>query len=75
MVDLAFKQPAHPQTWLREVPPLLIRIAALGNPALRELLEMRDQLAQPFIGSPTSPGSLRDSSSDSAASADAAEYE
>jgi nucleoside-diphosphate-sugar epimerase len=49
LVDLAFRQAGQPQTRLREIPSLLIRIAALGNRTLREVLEMQYQFAEPFI--------------------------
>ena len=49
LVELAFRQAGHPQSRLRKIPSLLIRIAALGNRTLREVLEMQYQFAEPFI--------------------------
>ena len=49
LVELAFRQAGHPQARLRKIPSLLIRIGALGNRTLREVLEMQYQFAEPFI--------------------------
>ena len=49
LVELAFRQAGHSQSRLRKIPSLLIRIAALGNRTLREVLEMQYQFAEPFI--------------------------
>jgi len=49
LVDLAFRQAGQSRTRLRKIPSLLIRIAALGNRTLREVLEMQYQFAEPFI--------------------------
>ena len=49
LVDLAFRQAGQSRTRLREIPSLLIRILALGNRTLRELLEMQYQFDEPFI--------------------------
>ena len=49
LVDLVFQQAGQPRTRLRQVKPLLIRIAALTNRTLRELLEMQYQFEEPFI--------------------------
>jgi nucleoside-diphosphate-sugar epimerase len=49
LVDIVYRQANQPRTRLRAVPPLLIRLGALTNRTLRELLEMRYQFDEPFI--------------------------
>ena len=34
---------------VRQIPPVLLRLAALTNPTVQELLEMQYQFAEPFI--------------------------
>ena len=49
LVELAYRAAGRPRARLREIPPLLIRLAAIANPTLRELLEMRYQFEEPFV--------------------------
>ena len=49
LVDLAFQLAGQPRTRLRQVKPLLIRLASLTNRTLRELPEMQYQFEEPFI--------------------------
>ena len=49
LCELAFQQAGASRVRLRQVPPLLLRLAALTNPTVRELLEMQYQFAEPFI--------------------------
>ena len=42
-------RPAAARARIRQVPPLLLRLAALTNRTVRELLEMQYQFAEPFI--------------------------
>ena len=49
LVDLVFQQAGQPRTRRRQVKPLPIRVAALTNRTLGELLEMQYQFAEPFI--------------------------
>ena len=45
-------QTATPAAWLLlslQLPPLLLRVVAVANPTVRELLEMQYQFAEPFI--------------------------
>ncbi|HJY45536.1 MAG TPA: hypothetical protein VJ301_13005, partial [Propionibacteriaceae bacterium] len=49
LVDLVFELAGQPRTRLRQIKPLLIRIAALTNRTLRELPEMQYQFEEPFI--------------------------
>ena len=49
LCELAFQQAGAARVRLRQVPPLLLRLAALTNPTVRELLEMQYQFAEPFI--------------------------
>ena len=50
LVDLVFQLAGQPRTQLRQVKPLLLRVAALTNRTLRRLLlEMQYQFAEPFI--------------------------
>ena len=48
LVDLVFQQAGQPRTRRRQVKPLPIRVAALTNRTLRELLEMQYRFADPF---------------------------
>ena len=49
LCHLVFQQAGRSPARLRQVPPLLLRLAGLTNPTVRELLEMRYQFAEPFI--------------------------
>jgi nucleoside-diphosphate-sugar epimerase len=49
LVDAVYRQTNQPRTRLRQVHPLLLRLAALTNRTLRELLEMQYQFDEPFI--------------------------
>jgi nucleoside-diphosphate-sugar epimerase len=49
LVDVVYRLAGQPSTRLRQVHPLLIRLAALTNRTLRELLEMQYQFEEPFI--------------------------
>jgi nucleoside-diphosphate-sugar epimerase len=49
LIDIAFRQAGRSRTRLRRVHPLLLRVGALTNPTMRELLEMQYQFAEPFI--------------------------
>ena len=49
LCELAFQQAGASRARVRQVPPLLLRLAALTNPTVRELLEMQYQFAEPFI--------------------------
>jgi hypothetical protein len=39
----------QPRTRLRQLPPVLLRLASLTNRTLRELLEMQYQFDEPFV--------------------------
>ena len=49
LVDVVFGLAGQPRTRLRQMPPLLLRLASLTNRTLRELLEMQYQFDEPFI--------------------------
>jgi nucleoside-diphosphate-sugar epimerase len=49
LVDVVFNLAGQAHTRLRQVHPLLIRLAALTNRTLRELPEMQYQFEEPFI--------------------------
>ncbi|HZA72048.1 MAG TPA: NAD-dependent epimerase/dehydratase family protein [Propionibacteriaceae bacterium] len=49
LCELAFQQAGASRARVRQVPPVLLRLAALTNPTVRELLEMQYQFAEPFI--------------------------
>ena len=49
LCELGFQQAGAPRARLRQIPPLLLRLVALTNPTVRELLEMQYQFAEPFI--------------------------
>jgi nucleoside-diphosphate-sugar epimerase len=49
LVDVVFRLAGQPRTRLRQMPPILLRLAALTNRTLRELLEMQYQFEEPFI--------------------------
>ncbi|MEV4514270.1 NAD-dependent epimerase/dehydratase family protein [Dactylosporangium sp. NPDC049525] len=49
LVDIAYRQAGRPRTRLRQMRPALVRLAALTNRTLRELLEMQYQFDEPFI--------------------------
>ena len=46
---MPFEVAGLPAPLLRRVPPLLLRLAALTNATVRELLEMQYQFEEPFI--------------------------
>jgi nucleoside-diphosphate-sugar epimerase len=47
--DLVFELAGTAPGRIRQVPPLLLRLAALTDPTVRELLEMEYQFAEPFV--------------------------
>jgi nucleoside-diphosphate-sugar epimerase len=49
LVDTVYRQADQSRTRVRQVHPLLLRVAALANRTLRELLEMQYQFDEPFI--------------------------
>ena len=49
LVDLAYRATGQPRTRLRQAHPLLLRALAVGNPTVREILEMQYQFEEPFI--------------------------
>ncbi len=49
LVDAVHRQADQPRTRLRRVHPVLLRLAALANRTVRELLEMQYQFDEPFI--------------------------
>ncbi len=49
LCELAFQQAGAPRARIRQIPPLLLKLVALTNPTVRELLEMQYQFAEPFI--------------------------
>lgn len=49
LVDVVYRLAGQPRTRLRQMPPLLLRLASLTNRTLRELLEMQYQFEEPFI--------------------------
>ena len=49
LVDTVFRLAGRPRTRVREVPTLMLRLAALTNPTVRELLEMGYQFEEPFV--------------------------
>ena len=49
LVDTVFRQADQPRTRLRQLHPHLLRMAALTNRTVRELLEMQYQFDEPFI--------------------------
>lgn len=49
LIDMAVKQAGHSSTKVRAMPPLLLRLIGLGNPTMRELIEMQYQFDDPFI--------------------------
>ena len=49
LCELAFQQAGISPGRVRQVPPLLLRLTALTNRTVRELLEMQYQFAEPFI--------------------------
>ena len=49
LVDIIYLETRQPRTRLRQVHPLLLRLAALTNRTARELLEMQYQFDEPFI--------------------------
>jgi nucleoside-diphosphate-sugar epimerase len=49
LCELAFQQAGASPARVRQIPPLLLRLVALTNRTVRELLEMQYQFAEPFI--------------------------
>ena len=49
LVDIVYRHAGTPAARLAPDPALLLRVAGLVNPTLRELLEMQYQFAEPFI--------------------------
>ncbi len=49
LVDTIYRQAGQQRTRIRTVPPVLLRVLALTNPVVRELLEMQYQFEEPFI--------------------------
>jgi nucleoside-diphosphate-sugar epimerase len=49
LCEVAFQQAGNSPGRVRQVPTLLLRLAALTNRTVRELLEMQYQFAEPFI--------------------------
>jgi nucleoside-diphosphate-sugar epimerase len=49
LVDAVYRQAGQPSGRLRQVHPLLLRLAAVTNRTVRELLEMQYQFDEPFI--------------------------
>jgi nucleoside-diphosphate-sugar epimerase len=49
LVEAVHQQAGRPRARLRRVHPLLLQVAALTNPTVRELLEMQHQFEEPFI--------------------------
>ena len=49
LCHIVFQQAGRSRARLRQIPPLILRLAALTNPTVRELLEMQYQFAEPFI--------------------------
>ena len=49
LVSIVFRLAGQPRVKLRQVSPALVRIAALANRTLRELLEMQYQFEEPFV--------------------------
>ncbi len=49
LVDVVFRLAGQSRTRLRQMPPVVLRLASLTNRTLRELLEMQYQFEEPFI--------------------------
>jgi nucleoside-diphosphate-sugar epimerase len=49
MVDTVYRIAGQPRTLLRQVHPLLLRLAALSNRTVQEVLEMQYQFDEPFL--------------------------
>jgi nucleoside-diphosphate-sugar epimerase len=49
LVDIVYRKAGQPRTRLRQIPPLLLRVGALTNRTLRELVEMSYLFEEPFI--------------------------
>ena len=49
LVDIVYRLAGQPRARVRQISPLLVRIASLTNRTLRELLEMQYQFEEPFI--------------------------
>lgn len=49
LVEMIFEQVGLPHAKVRSIPPLLLRLLALRNPTVRELLEMQYQFEEPFV--------------------------
>lgn len=49
LAETVYRQASQPRTRLRQIHPLLLRLLALTNSTVRELLEMQYQFEEPFI--------------------------
>jgi nucleoside-diphosphate-sugar epimerase len=49
LIETIYQHAGQTRTKLRTIPPPLLRVIALANPTVRELLEMQYQFAEPFI--------------------------
>ena len=49
LAHIVYRLAGQTRTRLRQIPPLLLRLAGLTNPTVRELLEMQYQFEEPFI--------------------------
>ena len=49
LVDIVYRLAGQPRARVRQISPLLVRVASLTNRTLRELLEMQYQFEEPFI--------------------------
>ena len=49
LVETIYRHAGQSRTKVRSIPPLLLRLLALKNPTVRELLEMQYQFEEPFI--------------------------
>jgi nucleoside-diphosphate-sugar epimerase len=49
LCEIVFQQAGAARARVRAIPPVLLRLVALTNRTVRELLEMRYQFAEPFI--------------------------
>lgn len=49
LVELIYSAADQPRTRLRQIPSVLLHVAGLANPTVRELLEMQYQFEEPFV--------------------------
>jgi nucleoside-diphosphate-sugar epimerase len=49
LVDIVYQHAGQPRTKVRAIPPLMLRGLGLGDPTVRELVEMQYQFEEPFI--------------------------